>query len=98
MSSAFLNSVFGENQNSVRVFDSCQAVSNGKRRSALGELFKGLLNEIFTFVVKCARCLVENEYGRIFKEHARDGDSLLLTAGELNPTLTDVGVVAFGES
>src|SRR5439155_12343588 len=44
-----------------------------------------------------ARRLVQDEHRAVFQERAGDGDALALPAGELDPALADLGLVALGE-
>ena len=73
-------------------------MSNDDCRPALAQLEQSLLNYRFCGVVKRARRLVQNENGRIFEEHARDAQPLFLTARQFDASLTDLGVVALGQT
>ena len=42
--------------------------------------------------------LVQNQDGRVLQEHTGNGDALLLAAGELDPSLAHIGVVAVLQS
>ena len=50
---------------------------------------------MFTLAVKIARCLVEDENWRILEHRPCDGDALLLTAGQLEATFTNLRIVPF---
>ena len=60
----------------------------------MGQLFKALAHQDLAFVVQCAGGLVQNEDGRVLQEHPRNGDALLLSAGELDTALTHIGIKA----
>ena len=57
-----------------------------------------LLHEVLALGVERARGLVEDEDARILQDGARDGDALLLPAGELHAALADERRVALGEA
>lgn len=52
---------------------------------------------MLALVVERARGLVQNEDARVAQEHARDGDALLLTAGQPRAALAHERVVAVGQ-
>ena len=82
------------NQDLVGVLDCGKPVGNHNNRSALGKLLKGGLDLHFGHVVQSAGGFVKNEYGRIFKEHTGDGDSLLLTARKVDTPFAHYGIIA----
>ena len=88
------NALVGQDEDLVRVADGGQAVRDGERRSSLHQLFERLLHEVFGLVVQRAGRFVEDQDRRIFQKHPRDGDALLLSAGEADAALADVGIVA----
>mgnify|MGYP000706986087 CR=1 FL=1 len=90
----FLDAVGTEDEDAVVVLDGGQAVGDGQRGAAVGQLFKALAHQDLALVVQSAGGLVQDQNGRVLQEDAGDGDALLLAAGELNAALTDVGVEA----
>ena len=75
-----------------------QAMSDDEHSAPCGDLPHVLLNGSLTFVIECARRLVEDENAWVSDESARHCDALALSAGEGRSALTDNGVVAFGQS
>lgn len=56
--------------------------------------FYGFYNIVFRFGIECARRLIENDYRRILREHARYLHALTLTAGEILAALCQLISVA----
>ena len=71
MATLLRNAVFSQNHDCLRVPDSRQSVSNGQSSPAAGQQLKGLLNNMFTFIIQRRGCFIQNQYRRIFKENAR---------------------------
>ena len=69
-----------------------------ERRSAFAKFEERVLDDGFCRVVEGTRRFVENENGRVFEEHARDGKALFLSAAEFYAALADLRVVAVGET
>ena len=74
-----------------------QTMCYGYDRAPLCERFERLLNKALALVVERARRLVENDYRRVLQKQARYRNALLLTAGELDSALADIGVVPLGQ-
>ena len=66
MTSAFGNTVLGENQYFFGITDGGKPMGNNKGGTVSGEFFQGFLYHLFAFVVKRRGCLVEYKYRRIF--------------------------------
>ena len=60
----------------------------------LCQLFEGFLNDSFTLVVERGCRLVKDQDRRVFKKNTCDRQTLLLTAGQLDASLADVGIIA----
>src|SRR5579875_723545 len=84
-----------DHQGEIGGEDGREAVRDGQRGAALHEWLQGGLNQALGVGIQRAGGLVQNEDTRIFKDHTRDGDALLLTTGELIAALTNDGIVAF---
>ena len=97
MRTLFGDAVLGENENFIRAADGRQAVRNRKHGSAVRELFQRLLDKAFALIVKGTGGFVQNQHRRVFQEHARDGNALLLTAGQFDAALADKCVVSVGQ-
>ena len=95
MIAAFFNAVVTDDENFVGIFDGGQTVRDDDGGAAMGEFFQAVLDHLLGRVVEGARCFVEDEDRRVLQEDARNGDTLLLTAGELDAAFTDEGVEAF---
>ena len=67
-----------------------------ERGAVFCQLVECVLDLRFCQRVKRAGRLVQNEDGRIFEKDPRDGDALLLPAGEQRAAFADVGVEAVG--
>ena len=94
MGAGFHDALFAQHKDAVVILDGGQAVGDGQGGAAMGQLFKALAHQDLAFVVQCAGGLVQNEDGRVLQEHPRNGDALLLSAGELDTTLTHIGIKA----
>src|SRR5882757_10410067 len=57
-------------------------MSDGDYRAASRQLSEGLLNLLFRFGIKRRSGFIEQKDWRVFKHRARDGKTLLLTAGK----------------
>ncbi len=53
-----------------------------------------LLDQVFSFHIDAGSRVIENEDSGIEQQRARDGDTLLLPAGERDAALADPGIVA----
>src|SRR5689334_8507430 len=69
-----------------------EAVRDHERRSSAGKAVERLRDLALAFGVERARRLVEQQDRPVGEDRARDGDSLALAAGELDPALAQVGV------
>mmetsp|Transcript_67009 Transcript_67009/g.132815 ORF Transcript_67009/g.132815 Transcript_67009/m.132815 type:complete len:208 (-) Transcript_67009:1003-1626(-) len=77
--------------------DGREAVGHYDRRAIFHQPIDRLLDHMLALSVQSARRLVEEEHVRIDEQRPRDGDALLLTAGELHATLAHLGRVALRE-
>ena len=68
-----------------------------QRRAPARKLLKRMLDVVLGDGVQRAGRLVENQHGRVFEEQPRDRHALLLPAGEHDPPLADLRVVAVAE-
>ena len=93
MGTPLLDALVGQNDNFIGVFDGGQAVGYDDGSPAHRQFLQSILNEHLGGVVQGGGRLVQNEDGRIFKKYPRDGNPLLLPAGQLDASLADVGVV-----
>lgn len=55
--------------------------------------FQGFLHDALALIVQSAGGLIENKNARILQEYSRNGETLLLTAGELHAPLADIRVL-----
>ena len=85
------------NNNTVGIPDCGKTVRNDKGRSALGQVIYRLLNVIFGDVVQSRGCFVKDKYLRVTDQGACNGNSLLLTAGEVGTVFSNLGVEPIGE-
>ena len=83
-----------DHDEAVHARDGRQAVRDRDDRLALHEAEKLLLDGELDFAVERRSRLVEHEDRRILQDHARKRDPLSLPAGELDPALADVRLVA----
>ena len=90
------DAVVGE-LNAIGIPHGGKSVGNGKGGSSPCQGFQRLLNQLLAFVIQGACCLVQNQHGRIFEKDTGNGDPLLLSARELDATLTHVGIIPVGE-
>src|SRR5207253_2359330 len=61
-----------------------------------GEFLQRFLNLFFRFGVERRSRFIEKKNGRVFQQRSRDGETLLLTAGDEAAFVTDDRVVAVG--
>ena len=94
MTSAFGNTVLGENKYFFGITDGGKPMGNNKGGTVSGEFFQGFLYHLFAFVVKRGGGFIKNQNRRILQEDSRNGKTLLLTAGKLDSPLSDVGIIA----
>ena len=86
-----------EHDNVVGIFDRGQAVRDDEQRLALRQRGDAALELVLIFGIGEGRGLVQNDDGRVFEHHARDGDALLFAAGEALARLARRRVVALRE-
>ena len=73
-------------------------MGDDNRGAPLHQLVQATLNFAFCLGVQRRSGLVQDEQGSIFQNCARNSDALLLATRELQPALTNSGVVAVGEA
>ena len=83
-----------EHDDFVRAHDGAQPLGDDEGRAALHQLVQRLLDEELGLRVHARRGVVEDEDARVHEQRARDGDALLLAAGERHAALADPLVVA----
>lgn len=81
----------------VRALDGGQPVSHHDGGPPLHDPVERLLDHPLRLDVEGAGGLVEQQDGRVFDDGSSDGHALLLAAGELHPSLADLGRVPFRE-
>ena len=94
---ALTNTVLRDNDDLVGVLDGGESVSDDDGGSAVAKLLERLLNEDLGRVIEGAGRLVKNEDRGVLEEDARDGNTLLLTARELDTSCADICVISVGE-
>ncbi len=93
MRALLLDAILGEHDDALGVTDRGQAVGDDEHGALAAQSFERIADGLFTFVVEGAGGFIKNNDGRVFEEHARDAEALLLPTGQLYPALADVGVV-----
>ena len=94
MAAFLLNAVFAQHQDAVGVLDGRQAVRNGQRRAANGQLVQTLPDKDLTLIVQGAGCFVQQQNTRVLQKYPCNGNALLLPAAQLDAALAHIGVVA----
>ena len=94
MRAVFAHALLIDDGDVVRAADRGEPVRHNDRRAPAAELFERRLNGGLGHAVERARRLVEHEDRRIFQKHARNGDALLLSAGEHRSALADERIVS----
>ena len=67
------DTVFGDDDDLIRVSNGGQTVGDGDGRSVSGQLFKTLLDPAFALIVQSAGGLVKNQDRRILQEYPGNG-------------------------
>src|SRR5699024_2017110 len=88
------DALLSQDQDTVVVLDGGQAVGDGQGGAAMGQFFQALAHQDLALVVQGAGGLVQDQDGRVFQKDPCDAQPLLLAAGQLDPPLAHVGVVA----
>ena len=83
-----------EHHDLVGADDGGEPVRDDQRGAVLGNAVERILDVPLGVAVERRGRLVEQQDRRAFQDGARDGDALLLAAGELEAALADLGVVA----
>ena len=78
----------------MRLADGGETVGDDERRAVLRQLVERMLNFRLGQAVQRRGRLVQDQHRRVFQENARDGDALLLSAGQECAAFADVGVEA----
>ena len=94
MGALFHDSLLAQHKDTVVVLDGGQTVGDGQCGAAMSQLFKALSHKDFALVIQCAGGFVQNQDGRVLQENPGNGDALLLSAGQLDTALANIGVVA----
>src|SRR5260370_23559058 len=74
-----------------------EPVADHECSSAAHQVAQALLNQRFGFGSEAGSSLIENEDAGIGKDRARNGNTLFLPTGELDPAFANHGVVLFLE-
>ena len=90
MSAELRDFPFGNHRNFIGAANGGQAVRHHYCGSAFAQLVKCGLNLHFRAVIERTCRLVQNQNGRVFQEHSRNGNALFLTAGEFDAALSDL--------
>ena len=86
-----------QDEDLVGLLDGPEAVGDDERGAPLDQLGQGLLDQVLGLHVHRRGRVVQDEDARVEQQGARDGDALLLAAGEGHAALADPGVVAVGQ-
>lgn len=86
-----------EHEDDICVLHRGEAVRDDDHGAALTSALKGRLDQLLALGIEGARRLVEEQDVGAADERARNGDALLLAAGERHAAGANVGVVAFGQ-
>ena len=84
-------------QNQIRAADGREPVRDDERRAAGEQFGHRRLNQLLALGVEIARRFVEDQDLRRGEDRARDGEPLLLAAGQLHAAFADEGVIALGQ-
>ena len=63
----------------------------------MGQPGEGLLDGIFRFHIQCAGRIIQHQHRCMLCKGPRDGNSLLLTAGQADAAFADYGIILIGE-
>ena len=96
MRAALGDDAIGQGEDLVRRHDGGKPVGDDDAGSSLHEHFQRVLNGAFRDGVQRRGGLVQKQDGRILEDDARDGDALLLAAGQLEAAVAHLRVVAIG--
>lgn len=90
----FHDFAFVQHNQSVHRRDGGQSVGNRNHRFAVHHLVQTLLNGGFHFAVQCAGGFVQQQNGRVFQHHTRNGNALALSARQFYAAFANVCVIA----
>ena len=74
-------------------------MGNRNHRLACHHIVKAVSDGVFHFAIECRGRFIEQQNRGIFEHHTGDGNALALSARELDPSFTDLGIqadIAFG--
>lgn len=80
------------NAHGIRILNSRQPVSNGDGRSSLGSLVERLLHNLLGVGIERRSSLIQKQDLGVAKQSTGDGDTLLLTTGELGSLAANFGI------
>src|SRR5262245_10749093 len=89
-----LDAPVGQDDNAVGDLQRVEAVGDHYGRAVADEVAQGPMDQRLALGIGLAGTLVEDEDARIAQDGPRQGNPLLLPAGELAASLADPGVVA----
>ena len=97
MSSFFLDTILGKHQDPLGILDRRETVGDNERGTVFCQILERILDHALAFVVQRRGRLVEDQDRRVLQEYSRDRKTLLLTATELDASLSDIRIVPVRE-
>src|SRR4051812_34874190 len=98
MAAAFSDAPVVQNDDLVGVDDGGQAMGDHQGGTAVGDGGECGLDVLFGAAVQRAGSLIQDQDAGVLQDGAGNGDALLFAAGQLQATLPDAGIVAFGQA
>ena len=92
------NPFFCEHKYFFSILDGGKTVGDYEGGAVLCQLLQGILYHFFTLVVQSRGCFIKNQYRRVFEEYSGDRQTLLLSAGQFDAPLSDIGVISIRKS
>lgn len=87
-----------QNQNLIRILQGRNTIGNNENCMVALQVFQLLLYVGFCFHIHRGGGVVQNQYGRVLKQGAGQGNTLLLAAGKTDAAFPHNGVVAVRHS
>ena len=94
MRATFHNATMLNGRNLVSMLNGRKTVGDDDCGTAACQLFERLLDRLLALVIQSTRRLVQDQDLGVLEKHARDGNTLLLSARKTAATLAHHGVVA----
>ena len=98
VTAAFDDPALIEDQNLVGLHDRGEAMGDDQAGPPLGGKIELCLNRLLGLGVERRSGLVEDENGRVLEQGARDRDTLLFTAGQLEAAFADLSLISGREA